>query len=71
LATTSEMKNMTQPDADPEGLLTPQEVTQAFRVDPKTVLRWAKEGKLRWVRTLGGHRRYFKSDVQRLLRETR
>ncbi|WP_431889508.1 BldC family transcriptional regulator [Nocardiopsis alba] len=61
---------MTQPDVDPMDLLTPQEVTQAFRVDPTTVLRWAKEGRLRWVRTLGGHRRYFKSDVQRLLKGT-
>ncbi|AFR08366.1 MULTISPECIES: BldC family transcriptional regulator [Nocardiopsis] len=50
-------------------LLTPQEVAQAFRVDPKTVRLWAQEGRLRWVRTLGGHRRYFKSDVQRLLTE--
>ncbi|MYR35468.1 BldC family transcriptional regulator [Nocardiopsis alba] len=50
-------------------LLTPQEVAQAFRVDPKTVRLWAQEGRLRWVRTLGGHRRYFKSDVQRLLAE--
>ncbi|WP_431889069.1 BldC family transcriptional regulator [Nocardiopsis alba] len=50
-------------------LLTPQEVAQAFRVDPKTVRLWAQEGRLRWVRTLGGHRRYFKSDVQRLLKE--
>ncbi|WP_455644221.1 BldC family transcriptional regulator [Nocardiopsis alba] len=50
-------------------LLTPQEVAQAFRVDPKTVRLWAQEGRLRWVRTLGGHRRYFKADVQRLLTE--
>ncbi|MET9711746.1 BldC family transcriptional regulator [Nocardiopsis alba] len=60
---------MTQPDVDPMDLLTPQEVAQAFRVDPKTVRLWAQEGRLRWVRTLGGHRRYFKSDVQRLLKE--
>ena len=60
---------MTQPDVYPMDLLTPQEVAQAFRVDPKTVRLWAQEGRLRWVRTLGGHRRYFKADVQRLLTE--
>jgi excisionase family DNA binding protein len=27
-------------------------------VTPKTVSRWAKEGKLPYLRTLGGHRRY-------------
>ncbi|MET9794570.1 BldC family transcriptional regulator [Nocardiopsis alba] len=62
---------MTQPDVDPMDLLTPQEVAQAFRVDLKTVRLWAQEGRLRWVRTLGGHRRYFKADVQRLLQGRR
>jgi len=38
-----------------------------FRVDPKTVTRWAKAGKLTAIRTLGGHRRYRKSEVQALL----
>jgi excisionase family DNA binding protein len=48
-------------------LLTPGEVAALFRVDPKTVTRWAKAGKLTAVRTLGGHRRYLASEVQRLL----
>jgi len=39
-------------------LLTPGEVGRLFRVDPKTVTRWAKTGRLASVRTLGGHRRY-------------
>jgi hypothetical protein len=30
----------------PEALLTPAEVAALFRVDPKTVTRWAKAGKL-------------------------
>ena len=42
------------PDAEP--LLTPAEVAALFRVDPKTVTRWAKAGKLTSIRTLGGHR---------------
>ena len=50
-----------------ENLLTPSEVAALFRVDPKTVTRWAKAGKLTAVRTLGGHRRYRQSEVQSLL----
>ena len=53
--------------ADQEVLLTPAEVAKLFRVDPKTVTRWAKAGKLTAIRTLGGHRRYRKSEVQSLL----
>jgi hypothetical protein len=41
-----------------------------FRVDPKTVTRWAKAGKLSSVRTLGGHRRYLASEVRALLEGT-
>lgn len=49
-------------------LLTPREVGAIFRVDPKTVSRWAKQGRIPAIRTLGGHRRYYESDVQALLR---
>ena len=52
---------------DHETLLTPAEVASLFRVDPKTVTRWAKAGTLTAVRTLGGHRRYRQSEVQSLL----
>ena len=51
-----------------EVLLTPGEVATLFRVDPKTVTRWAKAGKLTAIRTLGGHRRYRQSEVQNLLK---
>ena len=50
-----------------ERLLTPAEVATLFRVDPKTVTRWAKAGKLSSIRTLGGHRRYWETEVRRLL----
>ena len=50
-----------------EVLLTPSEVASLFRVDPKTVTRWAKAGKLTSIRTLGGHRRYKESEVKALL----
>jgi excisionase family DNA binding protein len=49
-----------------EILLTPREVADLFGVDPKTVTRWAKAGKLTSIRTLGGHRRYRKSEVDEL-----
>jgi excisionase family DNA binding protein len=53
-----------------ERLLTPAEVASLFRVDPKTVTRWAKAGKLTSIRTLGGHRRYKESEVKQLLKAT-
>jgi excisionase family DNA binding protein len=53
--------------SEPEVLLTPAEVAKLFRVDPKTVTRWAKAGKLTAIRTLGGHRRYRQSEVNALL----
>jgi len=54
-----------------ENLLTPAEVAALFRVDPKTVTRWAKSGKLTSIRTLGGHRRYKESEVKALLRSVK
>jgi excisionase family DNA binding protein len=53
---------------DAEVLLTPAEVAALFRVDPKTVTRWAQAGKLTSIRTLGGHRRYRESEVRDLLK---
>lgn len=48
-------------------LLTPAEVAALFRVDPKTVTRWAQERKLSSVRTPGGHRRYRAAEIHALL----
>ena len=56
-----------QHNSETETLLTPAEVAAMFRVDPKTVTRWAKAGKLTSIRTLGGHRRYRESEVRSLL----
>ena len=55
------------PEAEP--LLTPAEVATMFRVDPKTVTRWAKAGKLTSIRTLGGHRRFRASEIRRCLEQ--
>ena len=48
-------------------LLTPSEVAVMFKVNPKTVTRWARSGKISEIRTLGGHRRFRASEVRALL----
>jgi excisionase family DNA binding protein len=50
-------------------LLTPAEVAEMFRVNPKTVTRWARAGKITAVRTLGGHRRFRADEIRRSLEE--
>lgn len=50
--------------------LTPDEVAKLFRVDVRTVNRWANAGKIPSVRTPGGHRRYFRPDLERLIEES-
>jgi len=52
---------------DDEKLLTPREVASIFRVEPGTITRWARDGRLTSLRTPGGHRRYLYSEVMRLL----
>ncbi len=54
-------------DEEPEELLTPSEVAAMFRVNPKTVTRWHRTGKVSAIRTLGGHRRFKASEIRRLL----
>jgi excisionase family DNA binding protein len=58
---------MTMTNLQTPELLTPSEVATMFRVDPKTVTRWAQAGKLNAIRTLGGHRRYRADEVHALL----
>jgi excisionase family DNA binding protein len=50
-----------------DALLTPAEVAALFRVNPKTVTRWARAGKITAIRTLGGHRRFRASEIRRCL----
>ncbi len=56
------------PDGD--RLLTPGEVASLFRVDPKTVTRWAAAGRVTSIRTPGGHRRFWESEVKALVAGT-
>ena len=60
---------MTMDDTQAEHgrLLTPGEVAAMFRVDPKTVTRWAAAGRIASIRTPGGHRRFRESEVRALL----
>jgi excisionase family DNA binding protein len=47
------------------------EVADLLHVSPKTVSRWAKEGKLPFLKTLGGHRRYPEAKIRELANELR
>nr|WP_207394204.1 BldC family transcriptional regulator [Actinomadura formosensis] len=55
-------------DFSPEQLLTPAEVARMFRVDTKTVARWADAGHLASVRTPGGRRRFSRQQIEHLMR---
>jgi excisionase family DNA binding protein len=50
-----------------EKLLTPGEVAELFKVNPKTVTRWARAGKITAIRTLGGHRRFSADEIRAIL----
>jgi len=63
------MRTMGVPPEKPDRLLTPGEVAALFRVDPKTVTRWAASGRIGSIRTPGGHRRFRESEVNALLTE--
>ena len=52
---------------DDDALLTPSEVAAMFRVNPKTVTRWARAGKISAIRTLGGHRLFRASEIRQFL----
>jgi excisionase family DNA binding protein len=54
--------------AQPKGAeyLKTAEVADILHVSPKTVTRWAKDGKLPHSRTLGGHRRFPASSIRKL-----
>lgn len=48
------------------GYLKTAEVAEMLHVSPKTVTRWAKDGKLPHSRTLGGHRRFPAEEIKKL-----
>lgn len=58
-----------EPNPDQDALLTPSEVAAMFRVNPKTVTRWARAGKISAIRTLGGHRRFRAAEIKKFLEQ--
>jgi hypothetical protein len=56
-----------KPDQDQPTLYTPAEVAMFFRVDPKTVTRWARTGTLHPITLPSGHRRYHAEEIHKLL----
>jgi excisionase family DNA binding protein len=54
------------PPAPQKAYLRAAEAAALLRVSPKTISRWAREGKLGHVVTLGGHRRFRRSDIEAL-----
>jgi excisionase family DNA binding protein len=54
-----------------EPYITTGDVAKLLRVSPKTVARWAKEGRLPHIVTLGGHRRFPAGAIEELARSLR
>lgn len=51
--------------------MTPAEVSTLLRVHTRTLARWADAGKLDFIETLGGHRRYLREQVEKLAQAVR
>ena len=52
-----------------EPLLWPREVAPLVGVTPKVLTSWARQGRLGYVATIGGQRRFPRSEIIRLLRK--
>jgi len=52
----------------PDELLTPAEAARRLGVTPNTVTRWSRAGKISAIQTIGGHRRYRSSEIDKVLR---
>jgi excisionase family DNA binding protein len=50
-------------------LLTPAEAARKLGVTPNTVTRWSRAGKISAIQTMGGHRRFRRSEIERVLRD--
>jgi len=56
----------TRPLPDAEPFLHTSHVADILHVSPKTIARWAKDGRLPSQRTFGGHRRYLEQAIRQL-----
>jgi excisionase family DNA binding protein len=53
--------------AQPRKLLNTAEVAEMFSVHPKTVSRWHGSGKIGGIRTLGGHKRFYEDEIEKMI----
>jgi excisionase family DNA binding protein len=58
-----------QPVAPGEEYIAPAEAARLLKVSPRTITRWAREGRLPSITTLGGHRRFPRSIIEALAAE--
>ena len=71
-STLSIMKSAVEtPEAEMSGTqyLTRSEVSKMLGVSPNTVTRWAREGRLACLVTLGGHHRFDREVVEQLRKQ--
>ncbi len=47
--------------------LTPAEAQKRYGYHPKTLTRWADEGKIQYIKSPGGHRRYLIESIEKLV----
>ena len=55
---------MTKPDILPDSLLTSYQVGALLQVNPSSINKWVKDGRIPAFRTPGGHRRIRRLDVR-------
>ena len=59
---------MVESDPQPE-YLTPGQAARMLHVSPKTVNRLANEGRIPCLVTLGGHRRFQREEIERVVEQ--
>ena len=52
-----------------DAYLTPSEAAKRLHVSPNTIARWANEGRIPCVVTMGGHRRFRQKDIDAVARQ--
>jgi predicted site-specific integrase-resolvase len=60
------LSKRTRPLPDAESFLHTSHVADILHVSPKTIARWAKDGRLTDQRALGGHRHYPEPAIRQL-----
>ena len=58
-----------RPENESEDYLRAGEAAEILHVSPKTMSRWAKEGRVPHIITLGGHRRFRASEIRTFLEQ--